>query len=150
VPKTSSKSEQGDSVNILLQELISFKTCFVCSAYRLALSSPQSFAVLQQTGKRILTVNFQEVLCACLPVQLIDVLGDDHHAPALFSQSLFTLSNGDMCSVGMFTQHDLAAVMIEFPHARGVACKRPGSGQLLKEMQRFILLTEVWENPFFR
>lgn len=95
-------------------------------------------------------MNLQEVLCARLPVQFIDILGDDHHAPALLSQSLFTLSNGDMSSVGMFAQHDLAAVMIEFPHARRVACKRPGSGQLLKEMQRFILLMEVKENPFFK
>lgn len=73
------------------------------------------------------------MLGACLPVQLVNVLSDDHNAPSLLAQTLLALRDGDMGWIGMFAQHQFPPVVVEFPHTGGVSCKSPWSSQLLQK-----------------
>lgn len=72
----------------------------------------------------LLAVDFQEVFGSGTAVELVDVLSDDRDLTSLFAQSLLTLGNGQVGGVGVFCEHDLAAVVVKLPNAGGI----PGEG----------------------
>lgn len=88
------------------------------------------------------------MLGACLPVQLINVLSDDHNAPPLLAQTPLALGDGDVGWVGMFGQHHFPPVVVKFPHTGRVSGKSPWSSQLLQKTSQVILQQK--KNPFPR
>lgn len=72
----------------------------------------------------LLTMDFQDVCGSSAAVELVDVLSDDCNLASLFPQSLLALSDGQVGCIGIFCEHDLAAVVVELPNTGGI----PGKG----------------------
>ena len=76
-------------------------------------------------------MDFQKVLGASLAVQLVDVLGDDHHLSALPVQPGLALSDGQVPGVGLLALHHLPPVVVELPHLGRVPGEGLRGGQVL-------------------
>lgn len=81
-------------------------------------------------------MNFQKVLGASPSMQLVDVLGDDHHTSALPMQPGLTLGNGQVPGVRGLAQHDLPPVVVKLPHQGWVPGKGVWRGQVLVKERR--------------
>ena len=76
-------------------------------------------------------MDFQKVLGASLVVQLVDVLGDDHHLSALPVQPGLALGDGQVPGVGLRALHHLPPVVVELPHLGRVPGEGLRGGQVL-------------------
>lgn len=76
-------------------------------------------------------MDFQKVLGASLAVQLVDVLGDDHHLSALPVQPGLALGDGQVPGVGLRALHHLPPVVVELPHLGRVPGEGLRGGQVL-------------------
>lgn len=72
----------------------------------------------------LLAVDFQEVFGSGPAVELVNILSDDRDRASLFAESLLTLCDHQVGGVGIFREHDLAAVVVKLPNAGGI----PGEG----------------------
>lgn len=81
-------------------------------------------------------MDFQDVFGPGAAVELVDILSDDCNRASLFAQSLLTLGNGQMGGVGIFCEHDLAAVMVKLPNTGGIPGKGLWGGKFLKYENR--------------
>ena len=76
-------------------------------------------------------MDFQKVLGASLAVQLVDVLGDDHHLSALPVQPGLALGDGQVPGIGLLALHHLPPVVVELPHLGRVPGEGLRGGQVL-------------------
>ena len=77
-------------------------------------------------------MDLQHVFGAGPAVELVDVLGDDHHGAALFAQARLALSDGVVRGVGALAQRHLPPMVIELPDSGGVPREGLWSGQVLR------------------
>lgn len=81
----------------------------------------------------LLAVDFQDVFGSGAAVELVDILSDDRNLASLLAQSLLALCNGQVGGVGIFCEHDLAAVVVKLPNTGGIPGKGLWSGKALQD-----------------
>lgn len=78
-------------------------------------------------------MDFQDGFGSGAAVELVDILSDDCNLTPLFAQSLLALCNGQVGGVGIFCEHDLAAVVVKLPNTRGIPGEGLWGGKLLQD-----------------
>ena len=76
-------------------------------------------------------MDVEDVFGAGLPVEVIDVLGDNDHGAPLLPQPLLALRQGQVGRVGLLGQNQMPPVVVELPDAGGVAGEGLRSGDVL-------------------
>lgn len=83
--------------------------------------------------RSLLAMNFHDVFGSSASVEFVDILSDDCNIASLFAQSLLTLRDGQMSSIGIFGEHDLTAVVVKLPNTRGIPGEGLWSGEVLQD-----------------